>query len=242
MTKIAFLEILGAELNHKNVADAAEIIEEYEQHFAFKLADGYSEEEIAAKLGDPKDIAAQFDPAPKESAGGRKIITRIGLCAADLFFGILFILLSAWEIVMGALTVVFGALSVCLIGGLGRSLIFPIPEMPYHCAIILGISFAALTLLTAVGTVYFFGFIRQLMRSFGRCRKNAIAAAEGKATLPSLPSHPQFAGKTRRVLRSVSMIAVAVFAVCFVAGFVACVITAGSIEFWHAWGWFGYAK
>ena len=242
MTKIEFLEILTSELKHNNVADAPDIIEEYEQHFAFKLADGYSEEEIAAKLGNPRDIAAQYDSGIKESAGGKKIITRIGLAVADLFFGILFILLSAWEIVMGAVTVAFGTLSICLIGELGKFPIFSIPEMPYHCAIILGIAFAALTVLTAVGTIYFFGFIKQLMRSFGRNRKNAIAAAEGKAMLPSLPSHPQFKGKTKRVLRNVSMIAVIVFAVCFIAGFVTCVITAGSIEFWHTWGWFGYAK
>lgn len=242
MTKMEFLEILTAELKHKNVADAADITLEYEQHFAFKLADGYSEEEIAAKLGNPKDIAAQYDSGTKECADGKKIITRIGLCVADFFFGILFILLSAWEIVMGAVTIALGTLAVCLIGELGKFPIFSIPEMPYHCAIILGIAFAALTVLTAVGTIYFFAFIKQLMRSFGRYRKNAIAAAEGKATLPSLPSHPQFAGKTKRVFRNVSMIAIIVFAVCFIAGFVISVITAGSIEFWHTWGWFGYAK
>lgn len=242
MTKLEFLENLSQELKRNNVADAADIVEEYEQHFAFKLADGYFEEEIAAKLGNPKDIAAQYDSVPKESTSGKKIITRIGLGVADFFFGILFILFFAWEIVMGALTIAFGTLSVCLIGELGKFPIFSIPEMPYHCAIILGIAFAALTVLSAVGTIYFFGFVKQLMRSFGRYRKNAIAEASGKATVPSLPSRPQFAGKTKRVLRTVSMIAVIVFAVCFIAGFVTCVITAGSIEFWHTWGWFGYAK
>ena len=93
MTKIEFLEMLTTELKHNNVADAADIIEEYEQHFAFKLADGYSEEEIAAKLGNPKNIAAQYDSVPKERSGSKKIITRIGLCVAGFFFGILFILL-----------------------------------------------------------------------------------------------------------------------------------------------------
>ena len=242
MTKHEFLEILTAELKHNNVADAADIMEEYEQHFAFKLSDGYSEEEIAAKLGDPKDIAAQYDSVPAEKAGGKKMITMIGLGVADFFFGILFVLLSAWQIVMGALVIAFGTLSVCLIGELGKFPIFSVPEMPYHCAVILGIAFAALTVLSAVGAVYFFGFIKQLMRAFGRCRKNAIAAAEGKATLPSLPSHPQFTGKTKRILRTVAMIAVIVFAVCFIVGFVTCVLTAGSFEFWHTWGWFGYAK
>ena len=46
MTKTEFLTQLGSELQKRNVPDAADVLEEYEQHFAFKLADGYSEEEI----------------------------------------------------------------------------------------------------------------------------------------------------------------------------------------------------
>lgn len=51
MTRNEFMTRLSAELRRNHVADAVDIEEEYEQHFAFKLADGYSEEEIAAKLG-----------------------------------------------------------------------------------------------------------------------------------------------------------------------------------------------
>ena len=50
MTKHEFMAWLASELRKRNVADAADVTQEYEQHFAFKLADGYSEEEIAAKL------------------------------------------------------------------------------------------------------------------------------------------------------------------------------------------------
>ena len=63
MTKTEFMTQLAAELHKRNIADAADVLEEYEQHFAFKLADGYSEEEIAARLGRPAELAAQFDPA-----------------------------------------------------------------------------------------------------------------------------------------------------------------------------------
>lgn len=242
MTKLEFLEKLTTELKHKNVIDAADIIEEYEQHFAFKLADGYVEEEIAAKLGDPKEIAAQYDAVSIEKNGSKKIITAIGLGIADFFFGVFCALLYAWELVMGTLVIAFGTLSVCLIGELGRSKPFSVPEMPYHCAIILGIAFVALTVLSAIGTIYFFGFIRQLMRSFGRFHKNTLAAVSGRATLPSLPVYPQFSTKTKRTLRKIAAVAVTVFAVCFIAGFIVCVMTAGSFEFWHTWDWFGYAK
>lgn len=64
MTKLDYMAQLAQELKRRGVADADDVLEEYEQHFAFKLSDGYSEEEIAAKLGSPKELAAQFDPAP----------------------------------------------------------------------------------------------------------------------------------------------------------------------------------
>ena len=58
MTKQEYLAQLKNELKHNDISDEDEILSEYEQHFAFKLADGFSEEEIAAKLGAPAQIAA----------------------------------------------------------------------------------------------------------------------------------------------------------------------------------------
>ena len=60
MTKSEFMTQLASELRKRNVADVADVVDEYEQHFAFKLADGYTDEEIAARLGDPVAVAAQF--------------------------------------------------------------------------------------------------------------------------------------------------------------------------------------
>ena len=70
MTKAEFMTRLESELRRRNVADKADIIEEYEQHFAFKLADGYSEEEIAARLGTPEELASQFNAADAPAAAG----------------------------------------------------------------------------------------------------------------------------------------------------------------------------
>ena len=55
MTRNEFVTQRTAELHKRNVA-AADVVEEYQQHFSFKLADGYSEEEIAA-------LAAQLGEA-----------------------------------------------------------------------------------------------------------------------------------------------------------------------------------
>ena len=61
MTRNEFVTQRTAELHKRNVA-AADVVE-YQQRFSFKLADGYSEEEIAARLGDPVALAAQLGEA-----------------------------------------------------------------------------------------------------------------------------------------------------------------------------------
>ena len=84
MTKHEFMARLASELHKRNVADAADVTQEYEQHFAFKLADGYSEEEIAAKLGSPEELAAQFESsgAPKAARGSRALT--VAACASPI--------------------------------------------------------------------------------------------------------------------------------------------------------------
>lgn len=238
MTKQQFIEKLETELKRNNVSDTSDIIEEYEQHFAFKLADGYSEEEISAKLGEPKSIAEQYDAKSFERKRGIKAIAVMGLGVVDFFFGILCVLLFAWEIVMAALAFSCGTAAVCLIGNLDRLAVVSIPSMPYYCAVIFGLIFLSLTVLAVIATVYFFRFIRQLMRSFGRFHKNTLASASGCATLPAIAAYPQFSAKTKRRLRQLSLAAVTAFAVCFVVGFAVCMISAGSVEFWHTWNWF----
>ena len=242
MTKLEFLEKLSDDLKRRNVTDAADIIEEYEQHFVFKLADGYSEEEIAARLGNPKMIAEQYDAPTSDDKQGTKVASMIALWIADFMFGILCVLLYAWEIVMAALVISFGAAAAALFTGIRESFIVYIPEMPYHCAFILGIAFAALTVLTAMGSIYFFGFIRQMMRSFVRFHKNTAAKASGGTPLPAITVYPQFSAKKKRMLRRASVISVIVFAICFILGFIVCVISAGAFEFWHSWGWFNYVQ
>lgn len=238
MTKSEFIDKLEKELKRNNISDAADIINEYEQHFAFKLADGYSEEEIAARLGSPTALASQFEASAAEKYVGRKALTVIGLCFADLFAGCFFCLLFAWEIIMAAMALCCGVACVCLLGGL--NIYGLIPSMPYWCGAIIGLSIGALAVLSAVGGAYFLAFLRQLLHAYGRFHHNALATASGKPALPSIVIHPQFSSKTRRRMRSVVLIASVLFAVFFVLGVIASMLSAGSLEFWHTWGWFGF--
>lgn len=235
MTRNEFMTRLASELHKRNVADAADVIEEYEQHFTFKLADGYAEEEVAARLGDPVALAAQFGEgdAPKQ---GSKPLVIAGLCIVDLFAGMFFLLQAGWELVMAAAAIAFGGAGVCLFGGL--NIHQWLPPMPYWCGAVLALSLTALTVLLVVGCIYYGAFLRQLVRSFARFHHNKLAAASGEATLPTLPVDPRFSGKTKRRLRTVALVSLALFAACFVLTYVVCALSAGSLEFWHTWGWF----
>ncbi len=154
MKKNEFLNKLNEELKKRNVVDAADILEEYEQHFDLNLADGFFEDEIAARLGDPAMLAAQVDEAERapQKKSGSKALTVIGLGLADVFAGLFFLLLAGFGIVLAAAALTFGVAAVCLLGGLN----------------IHGLLFAA----------------------------------------------------------------------CFVLSYVVCALSAGSLQFWHVWGWF----
>lgn len=237
MTKNEFMTRLTTELRKRNVADSGDVLEEYEQHFAFKLSDGYSEEEISARLGDPAALAAQFSEngAPRQKNAGKPFVIA-GLCFADLLGGMVYLLLAAWELVMAAAGVACMGSAVCLIGGLNPYRLIPV--MPYGGGVLLALALLALTALLAAGCVYYGAFLRQLARAYGRFRRNALASASGEAVLPALAVNPRFSGKAKRRLRNTALAALTAFAVCFALAYAACALSAGSFQFWHAWGWF----
>ncbi|MBR5383545.1 MAG: hypothetical protein IK133_06950, partial [Clostridia bacterium] len=130
----------------------------------------------------------------------------------------------------------FIAVGICML--VGASPYSLIPAMPYLCSVIIGIALAALGVLTAVGCMYYWALIKQMVRSFGRFQRNTIASATGNPVLPPLPAYIKFMPKTNRRLRNLALIALLVFAVFFIIGFIVCALSAGSFEFWHVWGWF----
>ena len=119
MTKNEFIRRLTEARRRQNVADADDVIAEYQQHFAFKLADGYSEEEIAARLGDPAALAAQFaQSGAPEKKSARKPLLAAGLGLADLFAGMFFLLLIAWGVTKVNTGWPFGIAAVLCVGGI----------------------------------------------------------------------------------------------------------------------------
>lgn len=236
MTKQEYLNELKVELGKNAVADAEEILSEYEQHFLFKLADGFTEQEIAAKLGAPAQIAAQYAciPGEKKAKGGKKFLLGLWLTIIGIFEVMLY---GAFLWFIGALfcaSLVPAALGVEFIAGLNFMNI--LPPMPYGGAIVFGIALLALGVMLFLFAVYCFAYLRQMVRVSLRWRKNLMS----DEALPMLPMSPQFKPKTRRALRSILLWAVLIFAIAFVAGYTILAIYTHSFGFWHALGWFGY--
>ena len=169
---------------------------------------------------------------------GRKTVTVFGLCFADLLAGISFVCLAAFAVVLAASAIAFALAAVCLLFRMSPYAL--IPAMPYPAALLIGLALLALSVLFAAATLYFAAFLRQAARAFIRFQRNCLAGAQGAAVLPALSAQPQLAPKRKRRLRRVALLAAVVFAVLFVLGMLVSMLSAGAIQFWHTWGWFGY--
>jgi len=228
MTMNAYLEKLAAALTKHRISDADDIIEEYRQHFLFKLSDGFSEEEIAAKLGDPAALAAQF--VASQSSAAPKVAVISGLVFIDLFAGMFFLLLFAWVIVMGVFAIACAVLAFLLIANL--NLYNLIPPMPYAVKGLLGLSLIQLAVLTCAGILYFIMLIKQILRAYGHFRKRAL----GK---PGIPPRPvRMHGKAARLHRQTAVISLCSFTVLILVSYIVACLLSSSFEFWHVWHWF----
>ena len=105
------------------------------------------------------------------------MLTWLWLGWADLFFGLFSALLLPFGAVLAACVLSFGAAGVCLVGNLRTLPYIMLPEMPYWCGAILGPSLLALCVLSVVGCIWFFAFVWQIWRAYGRFHHNALAPA-----------------------------------------------------------------
>lgn len=238
MNREEFLYILEKTLRNKKVEDIEDIVCEYNDHFTFKINDGYSEEEVAHKLGDPEKLALQFasDSVIKKTSFSKKLFVTVGLFFLDIFAVITIVILFYWLIIMGIIAMSFLGVSVFLFGKM--NIFNLIPPMPYQSAFIFGLAFIALSLLTSVGTVYCAKYVRQLARAYSRFHSNCLAGINNKAIYPKLALHPQINPKLNRKMRNLALIAVSSFAIIFIIGYIVSAISAGALGFWHEWNWF----
>ena len=233
MTKAEYLARLGRALEGR-VDDLDDILAEYEEHFARKLADGYSEDEATARLESPEVLAGQFAGENAESAARRRHrgLAALGISLLSPLALVFFAALSVWVVFSGVSSLASLALGLCLVTGLDPSNL--IPAMPYAGSFLLGLSSLALALLLSLGTVYSGLYLGQLWKACFRWAGNRVSTS----ARPPLPINPQLRAATRRKLRTTVLVSLAIMGVAFVAGFVLMAVSAGSPGFWHVWHWF----
>lgn len=236
MKQMEFIKILTKSLKENSVSDVNEIIEDYNDHFEYKLLDGYTEEEISRKLGDPQELATQYESDYVATVQTNKVITYFGLSVTDFFAAIFIIILCGWIIVSFATSLVSLAIFGTLFTGITPFSWFP--TMPYWCGAIISIWFLSFFVLMLVVTYYSYLYLRQLIKALSRFNKNSINQAQGNPILPSVGTTPILNKKTSRVIRKTIQLSLSAFAISLILGFLVCWIVSGNIEFWHAFGWF----
>lgn len=237
MNKQTFIDELKKGLDARGVEDPEDILADYEEHFARKAADGYSEEETARKLGNPADIAKEY-PAGGDTRRKRASFPRaLGAILVDLIVVPLLILAFAWVAVIAVGVLAFVFIGLCLIAApLFPEGVLVIPYMPYVPGAMMGVALIALGALFLVLTAYSAMLAGKSAKAYFRWQRYALT---GKKAAP-YAVFPLAGNRGKRAWRSLTVVGLAVFAPMVTAAFAIMTALAGSFEFWHVWGWFGY--
>jgi uncharacterized membrane protein len=233
MNRVEFIRELKKELEKANVVDIEEIIADFENHFDFKIDEGKTEEDIAKKIGNPRDIAADFcAQEQKRETTKKSIVATIGLLFLDIVLVPLYISIFASVLVIGVLGI---ALLV-----LGFSLIFSIniagliPSMPYISSLLFGLSVIASSVVAFIGTFYMFIYVKQWGYVFTRWQKNVL----NKFIYPPFSMHPKISKSFTSKLKLINMISVVLFIALATVAYIVSAVNARNFEFWHIWNWF----
>ena len=235
MNKTEYLQALEKELTKNKITDLQDILFEYEQHIDMRLAEGYTETEITLMLGKPEFIAEKYIEKSDEKQAGNsvKAIKATAFVFVDFIAVLVFIMLYAWVIVMGALSITFFALAFFLTTGIRFNELI-IPYMPALCGILLGITMLLLGVLTVLGTIYSHIYTIRIIKVYLRWHKNAFSPQK----LPSLSLKPDLSGKFLRRTRLTAVIFSIAFIVFFFASNIALFACADFNPYWHYWNWF----
>jgi hypothetical protein len=239
MNKQDFMTELEKHLKERNVSDFADILIDYEQHFLFKLADGYTEDEISAKLGQPLALAAQYtayNQQKRKGRGGIRFAAALGLFFLNMITSSAILAFLAWVIALGISTIGFLAAGLTLLAGLNPAEL--LPYMPRTGEVIISIVLLSLTTLAAMAAIYCWRFVIQITKANWHWNGRCLAKAGNRPVKPSIAATPQFTPSARRVMRRITSAALVVFAISLIAGYIVLALRAGAWEFWHVWGWF----
>jgi len=232
MNKTVFFAELNKELVKNKVNDIDEILAEFEEHFAYKIEEGKTEEEIAKKIGNPVDIAKDYANQAKPAKQPGNMVVKIGLFISDFFVFFMFLIMWASVLVLGIFALTSLTLSILLV--VNGNIASLIPSMPYVSSFMFGISIFGLSVVSGIGTIYLFLYIKQWQRVYFRWHKNVV----NNNIFPSLSKHPKIPKKVQSRLKLMNMIGIIIFVGAFIIGYIISSLIANSGGFWHVWEWF----
>ena len=184
MTKNQYLDELKKELKSNNVPDMNDIIAEYEEHFKFKIEEGKTEEEIARKLSSPREIANEYAKINIPINKYEKSAKITGLTFLSIPLSLVYIMMWASVVVLGAFSITSLVTGFCLITTLNIAGL--IPNMPYFSSFMAGIAFIGLATIATIGTIYLFLYVKQWGKTYIRWCKNIA----NNNRYPSISKHP----------------------------------------------------
>ncbi|MGE5509013.1 MAG: HAAS signaling domain-containing protein [Chitinophagales bacterium] len=133
MKKRDFLVELEQSLSGFPAGEKREILSDYEEHFRMGLAEGKTEEEIAASLGPPKTIAKGFraeylvEQAKTDKSAGN--IMRAILAVISLSFFNLVVVLGPFMALVGVLIGLWAAVAAIVVSGVAVALAAPLASL-----------------------------------------------------------------------------------------------------------------
>ncbi len=233
MTKNEFLDELRKELKINNITEIDDIISDYEEHFAFKLEEGRTEEEVVKKLQSPKNIAKEYLSVNKEPINKyEKGIKRLNIILLSIPAILVYAFMWLTVVAVFSVSVVSLGLGFCLLTTINIGRI--IPYIPYFSAFISSISCFSLAVVAFIGAFYMALYIKQWGKIYLRWSSNYINGGN----YLSISKQPIISKKLSFVLKLTLIISSICLVAFFILGYFTMAVKAGSLEFWHVWNWF----
>lgn len=160
MDRAEFLRRLREPLRGLPDADLADILYDYEEHFRIGMEKGRTEEELAASLGDPDELAREIRAIhlvkkAEHTASANNIVRAVAATIGLGLFNLIVVLVPFLILVTILATFFFIGVGFTL-GGPVAMLLSPMPLMGITplAAVFFAIGFAALGLLIIIGDYY----------------------------------------------------------------------------------------
>lgn len=156
-----------------------------------------------------------------------RVVSKIGLFFIDVIVVLLSILLIGLLVTLVIFSVSLLVIAVLLILKLNINNL--IPNIPYYNGLAIAISLILLSILSVLGSIYYTKLLKYLFTTYKNYHHSILTGnSTNKKVL--LEDTPKLNKLTKIILVS--------FVIVLTLTIIYCIISSGSISFWHKWNWF----